>query len=254
MQQAGYLLGKIAQRAKYNVGKVQKEAGLALDRRGCQFTNDISYLTQTSRHRQTMPIYDAVPVVQDAWVAPNASLIGDVMVSKWATVWYNVTIRGEINPVRIGNFTTIGDGTSINAGHALPHGITSSVNIGKNVTIEAGCSIHSCIIDDDVVIGAGSVIGQGARIERGAVILPNSIVPHGRLIPGGQVWGGNPVTFVRELSEQELTDNYTASYTKGAAEGAADSFSLYPRGFDASDLPAGEESINEYAHKKYFNQ
>ena len=138
-----------------------------------------------------MPLYDSIPNVKDAWVAPNASLIGDVMISKWATIWYNVTIRGEMNAVRVGNFSSIGDGTSIYTCHSLPSGLAASVNIGKNVTIEPGCSIHSSIIDDDVVIGADSVVGAGCRIERGAQILPNSIVPPGRLIPAGQLWGGN---------------------------------------------------------------
>mmetsp|Transcript_24708 Transcript_24708/g.17404 ORF Transcript_24708/g.17404 Transcript_24708/m.17404 type:complete len:108 (+) Transcript_24708:263-586(+) len=107
------------------------------------------------------------------------------MVSKYATVWYNVTIRGEYNAVRIGHFSSIGDHTSIFASHAMPHGQVQSVNIGKNVTIEADCSIHSCIIDDDVVVGAGSVIMQGARLERGCQILPNSVVQPGRLVPAG---------------------------------------------------------------------
>ena len=187
-------------------------------------------------------------------MAPNASLVGDVMVSNFATVWYNVTIRAEVNPVRIGNFSSIGDGTSIFSTHALPHGLSASVNIGKNVVVEAGCSIHSCIIDDDCVIGAGSVVGAGARIERGAVLLPNSVVPPGRLIPSGQVWGGNPATFVRELSQAELNENYASSYAKGASEGAAaDSFSLYPNGYLEGDLPAGEESAAAYAERKYFS-
>lgn len=147
-----------------------------------------------------MPLYDAVPKVNDAWIAPNASLIGDVIVSKWATVWYNVTIRAEFNAVRIGHFTSIGDNTKIYTAHALPHGLAASVNIGKNVVIEAGCCINSCIIDDDCVIGANTVIGQGARLERGCHVLPGSIIPPGRLIPAGQVWGGNPVKFVRQLN------------------------------------------------------
>ena len=198
-----------------------------------------------------MPLYDSVPHVKDAWVAPNASLIGDVMVSKWATIWYNVTIRAEMNAVRIGNFSSIGDGTSIYPCHSLPAGLAPSVNIGKNVTVEAGCSIHSCIIDDDVVIGANSVIGAGCRIERGAQILPDSIVPPGRLIPAGQLWGGNTVEYIRDLTEKELTENYTASYSKGASE-AASEFSLYPREFAQGDLAAGEESMEQYAEKKYF--
>ena len=96
-------------------------------------SNDIAYLQETSRHRQTMPLYEAVPQTESAWVAPNASLIGDVHLSKWSTVWYNVTIRGEMNAVRVGHFSSIGDATTISTNHALPHGICSSVNIGKNV-------------------------------------------------------------------------------------------------------------------------
>lgn len=90
-----------------------------------------------------------------------------MLVSKWATVWYNVVIRAEFNPVRIGHFSSIGDGTVINTANSLPHGLSASVNIGKNVTVEPNCSLYSCIIDDDVVIGHGSVIMQGARLERG---------------------------------------------------------------------------------------
>jgi len=111
--------------------------------------------------------------------------VGEVIISKWATVWYNVTIRGDINAVRVGHFSSIGDGTSINANCALPHGLAPSVNIGKNVTIEPNCSIYSSIIDDDCVIGAKSVIMPGARLERGCHVLPNSVVPPGRLIPAG---------------------------------------------------------------------
>eukprot|EP00349_Pseudokeronopsis_sp_Brazil_P002430 CAMPEP_0202956844 /NCGR_PEP_ID=MMETSP1396-20130829/1334_1 /ASSEMBLY_ACC=CAM_ASM_000872 /TAXON_ID= /ORGANISM="Pseudokeronopsis sp., Strain Brazil" /LENGTH=115 /DNA_ID=CAMNT_0049674047 /DNA_START=155 /DNA_END=502 /DNA_ORIENTATION=+ len=115
-----------------------------------------------------MPLYDQIPKVDSAWVAPNATLIGEVIVSKWATIWYNVTIRGEYNSVRIGYFSSIGDRTSILTNDALPHGIAASVNIGKNVQVGENCSIHACIIDDDVVIGANTVIMPGVRIERGA--------------------------------------------------------------------------------------
>jgi carbonic anhydrase/acetyltransferase-like protein (isoleucine patch superfamily) len=193
-------------------------------------SNDIAYLQETSRHRQTMPLYEAVPQTENAWVAPNASLIGDVFLSKWSTVWYNCTIRGEMNAVRIGHFSSIGDATTIDTNHALPHGISSSVNIGKNVQIEARCNIHSCIIDDDCVIGAGSTIMQGARLERGCVILPNSVVGPGALIPAGQVWGGNKVKFVRNLSSEEQLQNYTESYSKGANTSAS-KFSLWPNDF-----------------------
>lgn len=177
-------------------------------------------------------------------------IVGEVIVSKYSTIWYNVVIRAEYNPVRIGHFSSIGDGTTINTACSLPAGISASVNVGKNVTIEPNCSIYCCIIDDDVVIGHNTVIMQGARIERGAYVLPNSVVPPGRLIPAGQVWGGNPVTFVRELTQEEQLANYTKSYTNSATEFAADT--LHPYKYESGDLKQGEPTIEEYAEKKYF--
>ena len=76
-------------------------------------------------------------------------------------------------------------------------------------------------------------------------------MPPGRLIPAGQLWGGNTVEYIRDLTEKELTENYAASYSKGASESASE-FSLYPREFTEGDLAAGEESMEQYAEKKYF--
>lgn len=154
-----------------------------------------------------------------------------------------------MNPVRIGHFSSIGDGSTIHTNHSLDHGIAASVNIGKNVTIEADCNIHSCIIDDDVVIGHNSIIQQGARLERGCQILPNSVVKAGALIPAGQVWGGDPVTYVRELTDQELLANYTKSYTNGAGEFSSEQ-SLWPHVFD--DSAASGQSIEDYTNEKYY--
>jgi carbonic anhydrase/acetyltransferase-like protein (isoleucine patch superfamily) len=251
MNSPAYLIGKMSQRVSYNVGRVMKEAGLAMDRFGSRLSNDVAHMQELSRHRQIMPLYDIAPTVDQAWVAPNASLIGEVLVSKYATVWYNVVIRAELNPVRIGHFSSIGDGTTINTACALPHGLAASVNIGKNVTVEPHCSLYSCIIDDDVYIGRGSVIMQGARIERGAHILPGTVVPPGRLIPAGQVWGGNPAKFVRNLTQDELLANYSKSYTNAATE-FSDADSKFPHSYQVGDLKEGQQSIGDYAEQKYF--
>lgn len=199
-----------------------------------------------------MPIYDQIPMVKGAWIAPNANLVGNVHLSQWATVWYNVTIRAELNAVRIGHFSSIGDGCAIYTMNSLPHGLAASVNIGKNVVVEDGCVINACIVDDDCVIGSNSVIGQGSRIERGAVILPNSVVLPGSLIPAGQVWGGNDAKFVRNLTEEEMMANYANSYSKGApAEAGTGEFSLWPHEVK-QELEAGQESMDEYAQRNYF--
>ena len=126
-----------------------------------------------------------MPTTKDAWIAPNACLVGDVFLSKYSTVWYGATLRAEMNPIRVGHFSSIGDQTTIHTFHSMPGGMSSSVNIGKNVSIGASCNIHSCIIDDDCVVGNNTVIQQGARLERGCEVLPNSIVKAGSLIPAG---------------------------------------------------------------------
>ena len=156
-----------------------------MDRFGSRLSYDVAYEADLSRHRQLLPLYDCVPSVKNAWVAPNATLVGSVMLSKFATIWYGCVIRAELNPVRIGNFSSIGDRCTIHTNHSLPHGMVSSCNIGKNVTVEANCSLHSCLIDDDCVVGHNTVIQQGARLERGCTILPNSVVKAGSLIPAG---------------------------------------------------------------------
>ena len=174
-----------------------------LDRYGSEFTGDVAYRIDFSRHRKILPLQNGIPEVNNAWVAPNATLAGQVTLSKYSTVWYGAVLRGDVNPIRVGYFSSIGDKTVIRTDHSLPQGLAASVNIGKNVTIGANCVIHSSIIDDDCVIGDNVIIQQGARLERGCQVLSNTVVVSGSLIPSGTVFGGSPAKFVRNLSEKE---------------------------------------------------
>ena len=85
---------------------------------------------------------------------------------RWASVWYNCVVRGDINRVDIGNFSSVGDNTVISTAAALPTGMPAKTHIGSNVTIGRGCSLISCHVDDDVVIGDKCVVLEGARIEK----------------------------------------------------------------------------------------
>jgi carbonic anhydrase/acetyltransferase-like protein (isoleucine patch superfamily) len=173
----------------------------------------IGYFEKLSKHRAILPLYDLEPAyAHTAFIAPNATLVGEVQVADFANIWHNVVIRGDINIVRIGEYTNIGDHTVVHTANSLPTGIPAGVYIGPHVTIQSHCSLYSCIIEDEVFIGANSVILEGSRVERGAVIVPNSVVPPGRLIPAKQVWGGNPVEYIRDVEESEMFANYTLSY------------------------------------------
>ena len=110
-------------------------------------------------------------------------IVGEVRIRQWSSVWYNSVIRGDINSVTIGRFSSIGDNTVVHTAASLPTGMPAGCKIGDNVTIGARCTLYSCHIEEDVMIGDRVVILEGARVEKGAQIAPGSVVPPGRLIP-----------------------------------------------------------------------
>ena len=173
---------------------------------------NVTMFGEETKHRVALPLYDLRPRFDNNWVAPNATVIGEVAVSKWASIWYNSVIRGDINRVTIGSFTSIGENCVVHTAAALPTGMSAAVEIGKNCSIGSGSTLYSCHIEDDVVIGERSVVLEGARIEKGAQLTPGSVVPPGRLIPTKQLWGGNPVVFIKDLNIGEVWANYTKSY------------------------------------------
>ena len=134
-------------------------------------------------HRMKLPLYDLRPKTECNWIAPNATVIGEVQLRRFATVWYNAVIRGDINRVEIGAFCVVGENSVLHTAPSLPNGMIARLTVGQNTIIGSDCTLYSCQIGDDVVIGEKSVILEGAKVENGAQIAPGSVVPPGRLIP-----------------------------------------------------------------------
>ena len=161
------------------------------------------YFEKITKHRNIMPIYDLWPSIGKSFVAPNASVIGEVFLGHDVIIWYNTVLRGDINKIRILDLSVIGEHTVIHTAASIPTAAAASVNIGMNVYVGPRCTLYSCTIDDYAWVGAGSVVLEGARIEKGAMLAPGSVVPPGRLIPAKQLWAGNPVQYVRDLYEPD---------------------------------------------------
>ena len=159
-----------------------------------------------------LALYDIAPRTEQNWIAPSATVIGEVDLKRFATVWYNSVIRGDINKVEIHQFSSIGENSVLHTAPSLPNGMQAKLHIGRNCTIGANCTLYSCHIGNDVVIGDKCVILEGAKIENGAQIAAGSVVPPGRLIPTKQLWGGNPCSFIKDLNISETWSNYTMSY------------------------------------------
>jgi carbonic anhydrase/acetyltransferase-like protein (isoleucine patch superfamily) len=154
-----------------------------------------------------MNLFDKHPVVaNDAFVAPNASVVGNVTLGRRASVWYGAVVRGDLNAVYIGRNTSVGDRAVISTAKSVEGHVDASVVIGSHVQIGAGALLQSCIVEDGAVVGAGAVVMEGALVEKNARVAEGAVVHPGRRIPSGQVWGGNPAVYQRDVTKTELAE------------------------------------------------
>ena len=115
-------------------------------------------------------------IAGDAWVAPNAAVIGDVWVGAQSTIWFNCLLRGDTNRIRIGDRTNIQDGTIV---HVNP-GEAWVTTIGNDVTVGHAAIIHACTLHDHAFVGMGATVLDGCVIEEGAMLAAGALLTRGR--------------------------------------------------------------------------
>lgn len=138
---------------------------------------------------------------KDCFLADNATIIGDVELGDNCSVWFNTTLRGDVNYIRIGNNTNIQDG-------AIVHGTyqKSPTNIGNNVIVAHGAILHGCTIHDNVMIGMNAVVLDNVEIESDTIIAAGSVITKGTKVEGGSVYAGIPAKKIKNMSK-ELMDS-----------------------------------------------
>lgn len=134
----------------------------------------------------------------DVFIASGVKLIGDVRLKKFANVWYNSVLRGDINFIEIGEYTNIQDLCLIHVTKESP------TIIGKYVTVGHGAVIHACNIKDNVLIGMKAVILDNAEISENCLIAAGSVVTPNYKIPPGVLVAGVPAKIVRDLKDDEI--------------------------------------------------
>ena len=128
------------------------------------------------------------PVIDPtAFIATNASVIGDVEISTGSAVWYGSVVKGDSNVVRIGTESHIQDRSIVSGVSASSTGLPGSVSIGNNVVVGYGSVLSGCRVDDNCRIGAGCRILEGAHLEANSSLAPGSVVEQGKHIPSGEV-------------------------------------------------------------------
>ncbi len=134
----------------------------------------------------------------DNWVAPNASIIGDVTLEKNISIWFNAILRGDIENIYVGEGSNIQDGSVLHTDPGCP------LKIGKNVTIGHLVMLHGCIIEDNSLIGIGSTILNKARIGKNCIIGAHTLITENKIIPDNSLVLGSPGKIVRDVSIAEI--------------------------------------------------
>lgn len=148
-----------------------------------------------------MPIYKidqkTPQIAASAWVAPNATVIGDARLGDNVSIWRNAVLRGDNDPIHIGANSNIQDGSVLHTDEGVP------MHIGANVTVGHMVMLHGCTVGDNSLIGIGSVILNRAVIGKHSIVGANSLIPEGKVFPDGVLIVGSPGKVVRDLSEEE---------------------------------------------------
>lgn len=135
---------------------------------------------------------------ETVWVAPSADVIGDVVLEKGASVWFNVTIRGDNEQMYIGQNTNIQDNSVLHSDPGMP------LRVGEGVTVGHKVMLHGCTIGDHSLIGMGSTILNGAKVGKNCIVGANSLITEGKEFPDGVLVVGSPARVARELKEHEI--------------------------------------------------
>lgn len=145
------------------------------------------------------------------FIAPSADIIGDVTIGSESSVWFNVTIRGDVNKITIGDRTNVQDNCSI---HVMNR--DGPTLIGNDVTIGHNAMIHGCTIHDRVLVGIHATVLDKSIIESDVIIAAGSLVPPGKRLESGYLYMGSPVQQIRKLSEEEIGSigTFASNYVK----------------------------------------
>lgn len=164
-------------------------------------------------------IYPEIP--DDCFIADNATIIGNVVMGKECSVWFQAVVRGDVNSITIGNRVNIQDGAVIHATYQV-----SPTIIGNNVSIGHNAIVHGCTIHDNVLIGMGSIVMDDCVIESNSIIAAGAVVPKNTHVKSGSIYAGIPAKKIKEVSPE---------LTKGEIERIANNYVMYSSWFSEKD-------------------
>ncbi len=134
---------------------------------------------------------------KECFIAPNATLCGDIIMGDACSVWFNAVIRGDVNFIRMGNKVNVQDGAVIHCTYKK-----STTIIGNNVSIGHNAIVHGCVIEDNVLVGMGAIIMDNARIGSNSIVAAGAVVLENTIVEPGSIYAGIPAKKIKNISEE----------------------------------------------------
>jgi carbonic anhydrase/acetyltransferase-like protein (isoleucine patch superfamily) len=150
----------------------------------------------------------------NTFIAPNATIVGDVVAGNDCSFWFNAVVRGDVNSIRMGNKVNVQDGAVIHCTYKRTQTI-----IGNNVSIGHNAIVHGCTIDDNVLVGMGAIIMDRAHIGSNSIIAAGAVVTEETIVPPGTIFAGVPAKKVKDIVVSQIhgeIDRIANNYVKYA--------------------------------------
>jgi carbonic anhydrase/acetyltransferase-like protein (isoleucine patch superfamily) len=148
-----------------------------------------------------LPVEDKYPKFgTNCFIAPNATIVGDVIMGDDCSIWFNAVIRGDVNFIRIGNKVNIQDGACIHCTFKR-----ASTTIGNSVSIGHNAIVHGCVLQNDVLIGMGAIVMDGAVVQSNTIIAAGAVVLEGTICEGESIYAGVPAKKIKDIPREMIT-------------------------------------------------
>ncbi|MEO7308097.1 MAG: gamma carbonic anhydrase family protein [Ferruginibacter sp.] len=173
-----------------------------------------------------LPVKGVLPTFgNDCYIAPNATIVGDVVMGDNCSIWFNAVLRGDVNIIRMGNKVNVQDGAIIHCTY-----LKAAAIIGNNVSIGHNAIVHGCVIDDNVLIGMGAIVMDNVRVGSNSIVAAGAVVLENTQIEPGSIYAGVPAKKVKDISEEMIS---------GEINRIADNYMMYSGWFKPPPPPKG---------------
>jgi carbonic anhydrase/acetyltransferase-like protein (isoleucine patch superfamily) len=163
----------------------------------------------------------------NCYVAPNATIVGEVIMGDDCSVWFNAVIRGDVNSITMGNKVNVQDGAVIHCTY-----LRAATRIGNNVSIGHNAIVHGCVIQDNVLIGMGSIVMDNTEIGSNSIIAAGAVVLENTKVEPGSIYAGIPARKVKDISQEMIS---------GEIDRIANNYVMYSSWFKPQITEGGAE-------------